>query len=178
MLGPPLVTIVPKADDPVRGPASAPVRIVEFSDFQCPFCGRVAPTLLKLKETFGDKISIVFKDFPLPNHPLAQKAAEAAQCARVQGKFWEYHDTLFANQAALEVPSLKKHAAGMGLDATKFDQCLDTGEMASIVQDDMREGHRSGVSSTPAFFVNGRMLLGAQPYEAFETVIKDELARK
>jgi len=176
-LGPPVVNVAPRADDPVRGPASAPVRIVEFSDFQCPFCGKVAPTLQKLKETFGDKINVVFKDFPLPNHPLAPKAAEAGQCARVQDKFWEFHDKLFANQQALDVPSLKKHAVDLGLDAEKFNQCLDSGEMAASVQDDLTDGHRSGVSSTPAFFVNGRMVLGAQPYEAFETLIKDELAR-
>jgi protein-disulfide isomerase len=128
--------------------------------------------------TFGDQVNVVFKDFPLPNHPQAPKAAEAAQCARTQNKFWEFHDRLFANQQSLDVPSLKKHAADLSLDVEKFNQCLDSGEMAALVEEDVEEGQRFGVSSTPAFFINGRLVLGAQPYETFEKVIREELARK
>ncbi len=165
-------------DDPVLGPASAPVTIVEFSDFQCPFCQRVAPTLKRVREAYGDRVRIVWKDFPLTSiHPQAFKAAEAAQCAREQGKFWEYHDRLFGNQQALQVESLKKYAADAGLDAAKFGSCLDTAKYAERVQAQMGVGAGLGVNSTPAVFINGRLLAGAQPYETFAAVIEEELQR-
>ena len=166
------------SDDPSRGSADAPVTIVAFSDFQCPFCQRVAPTLKRVRDAYGDRVRIVWKDFPLTSiHPQAFKAAEAAQCAREQGKFWEYHDRLFGNQQALQVESLKKYAADAGLDAAKFGSCLDTARYAERVQAQMGVGAALGVNSTPAVFINGRLLAGAQPYETFVAVIDEELER-
>jgi protein-disulfide isomerase len=177
MLDPPRRDVAIAAHDPVRGPASAPITIIEFSDYQCPFCGRVTPTLDKLRAAYPDRIRFVFKDFPLPTHPLAPKASEAAHCASEQNKYWEMHDRIFANQQALEVPSLKKHAADLGLDLAKFNQCLDSGKHAENVQADLEDGQKLGVQSTPTMYINGRPVIGAQPYEYFVSVIEEELAR-
>jgi protein-disulfide isomerase len=166
------------ATDPSIGRANAPVTLIEFSDFQCPFCQRVEPTLKKVRETYGDKIRIVWKDFPLTQiHPQAFKASEAAHCAGDQGKYWEYHDRLFGNQQALHPDDLKKHAGDLGLNATTFAACLDSSKYGERVRDGVAEGTRLGVNSTPTIYVNGRMLSGAQPYEAFVTVIDEELSR-
>jgi protein-disulfide isomerase len=166
------------ADDPAIGSASAPVTLVEFSDFQCPFCQRVAPTLKQVKEKYGDKVRVVWKDFPLTQiHPQAFKAGEAAHCAADQGKFWEYHDRLFANQQALQPTDLKKHAADMGLDAAAFATCLDSSKYGERVRDGVAEGSRLGVNSTPTIYINGRVLSGAQPYETFVSVIDEELSK-
>jgi protein-disulfide isomerase len=166
------------ANDPALGRASAPVTLVEFSDFQCPFCQRVAPTMKRLRETYGDKLRIVWKDFPLTQiHPQAFKAGEAAHCAGDQGKYWEYHDTLFANQQQLSPEELKKHAADLGLDAAAFGTCLDTSKYGERVRNGVAEGTRLGVNSTPTIYVNGRMLSGAQPYETFVSVIDEELSK-
>ena len=165
-------------DDPALGNTSAAVTLVEFSDFQCPFCARVMPTLKRVREAYGDRVRIVWKDFPLTSiHPQAFKAAEAGQCAREQGKFWEYHDRLFANQQALEPESLKKYAADAGLDATTFNACLDTAKYGERVQEQMGVGTGLGVGSTPTVFINGRLVSGAQPYEVFTTIIDEELER-
>ncbi len=178
-LDPPRYTVPPSAEQPVRGPADAPVEIVEFSDFQCPFCGRAEPTLKEVRKNFGDKVRIVFRDFPLSSiHPRAYQAAEAGECARQQGKFWEYHDALFANQRALSEDDLKRHAAEIGLDAAKFGACLDGGQAKPHVDADVKDGEALGVSSTPSFFINGRFVAGALPYDTFEQIIKDELARR
>jgi len=173
----PVRVAVEVGDSPSRGPAAAAVTIVEFSDFQCPYCARALPTLKKVQETYGDRVRMVFRDFPLQNHPQAPKAAEAGSCADEQGKFWEMHDRLFENQAKLQVADLKQHATELGLDSAKFDECLDSGRRATDWQLDLSEGTRYGVTGTPAFFINGRMLVGAQPYESFVQVIEDELAR-
>ncbi|NOT24815.1 MAG: thioredoxin domain-containing protein [Acidobacteria bacterium] len=166
------------ADDATIGDAKAVVTLVEFSDFQCPFCARVMPTLKRIKDTYGDRVRIVWKDFPLTAiHPQAFRAAEAGQCAREQGKFWEYHDRLFANQQALDVEFLKKYAADAGLDATKFGACMDTAKYGDRVQEQMGIGTRLGVESTPTTFVNGRLVSGAQPYEVFAAIIDEELER-
>jgi protein-disulfide isomerase len=178
LLDPPRQNITVDANDPSSGPASAPITVVEFSDYQCPFCARVVPTLSKIRQTYGDKVRVVFKDFPLPNHAEAPKAAEAAHCAGEQGKYWEMHDRLFANQRALGVPALKQAAAGLGLDAAKFDQCLDSGKHAAAIAEDMKQGEALGVQSTPTVYINGRAILGAQPFEVFQMVIDEELARK
>jgi protein-disulfide isomerase len=178
MLEPPRYTVPVTAGDPVRGKANAPVTIVEFSDFQCPFCQRVNPTLAKLRETYGDRISIVFKDYPLPNHPQAPKAAEAARCAADQSKFWEMHDAMFANQKALEVPALKQTARAIGLDGGAFDTCIDSGKHAATVAKNAALGEQMGVNSTPTLYVNGRQVLGAMPFEVFKQVIDEELAKK
>ncbi|OFW04472.1 MAG: hypothetical protein A3I61_11720 [Acidobacteria bacterium RIFCSPLOWO2_02_FULL_68_18] len=165
-------------DDPVVGGAKAPVTLIEFSDFQCPFCQRVMPTLKRVREAYGDRVRIVWKDFPLTSiHPQAFKAAEAGQCAREQGKFWEYHDRLFANQQALQPEFLKKYAAEVGLDAAKFDACLDTAKYAERVQEQMGIGNTLGIGSTPSVFINGRLLNGAHPFETFAGIIDEELER-
>ena len=177
LLDPPRVAMSSTGDDPAKGPAAAPITIIEFSDFQCPYCSRVNPTLKQVEERYGDKIRVVFRDFPLPNHKDAAKAAEAGQCAHDQGKFWEMHDKLFANQAKLQVEALKQSATEIGLDAAAFNECLDSGKYTAEWKKDMDEGARYGVTGTPAFFINGRLLSGAQPLEAFTTVIDEELAR-
>ena len=164
--------------DPVVGAANAPVTIVEFSDFQCPFCQRAAPTLKHVREAYGDKVRVVWKDFPLTQiHPQALKAAEAGQCAAEQGKFWEFHDHLFGNQQALQPDDLKKSAADVGLDAAKFNACFDSSKFADKVQAGMEAGRRLGVNSTPTMYLNGRVISGAQPYEVFASMIDEELSR-
>jgi protein-disulfide isomerase len=178
MIDAPRHEVTLESTDPALGSASAPVTIVEFSDFQCPFCQRVAPTLKKVRETYGDKVRIVWKDFPLTQiHPEAFKAGEAAHCAGEQGKYWEYHDRLFSNQEALKPADLKRHAADLGLDSAKFDACVDSSKYGERVRDGVAQGTRLGVNSTPTIYVNGRLLSGAQPYETFVTVIDEELSR-
>jgi protein-disulfide isomerase len=163
---------------PARGPANAPVTIVEFSDFQCPYCGRLIPTLEQVKAKYGDKIRIVFRQFPLPMHPNAQKAAEASLCANEQGKFWELHDAMFKNQQELAVDSLKTKAAALGLKPDVFNQCLDSGKYVAKVQEDQKAGTAAGVNGTPAMFINGRFLSGAVPLDQITSVIDEELKRK
>jgi protein-disulfide isomerase len=174
----PRTTITVNPDDPSQGKADAPVTVVEFSDFQCPFCQRVMPTLKELRSKYGDKMRLVWKDFPLTQiHPQAFVAAQAGNCAREQGKFWEYHDKLFGNQQALQPANLKQYAADVGLDTMKFNQCLDSAKYEARVQDALGVGGRLGIGSTPTVFVNGRMINGAQPMEVFQSVIDEELAR-
>lgn len=169
------VAITP--DDSVKGNPEAKVTIVEFSDFQCPFCAIVEPTVKKVLETYGDNVKFVYKNFPLPSHENAQPAALAALCAKDQGKFWEYHDTLFENQESLKVTDLKKYAADLGLKTQDFNGCLDNKKYQNQIQADLNEGNRVGVRGTPAFFINGRPLSGAQPLENFQAMIKEELKR-
>ena len=165
------------AEGPAKGPATAPVTIVEFSDFECPFCARVVPTLDQVKEKYGDQVRIVFRQYPLDMHPNAAKAAEASLCADEQGKFWEMHDAMFADQKKLAVADLKATAGTLGLDAAAFGSCLDSGKHAPRVKADMKAGTLAGVSGTPALFVNGRFLNGAVPFETIAEVIDEELAR-
>ncbi len=176
-LEPPRTTVDIVAGDPVLGPAGAPVEIVEFSDFQCPFCERLTGTLDRLKAEYGDDIRLVFKDYPLPNHAQAFKAAEAGLCANAQGRFWELHDTMFSNQNELQVDDLKRHAGEIGMDQDAFDACLDSGRFAEQVSADLRLGQALGVQSTPTVFINGRAVMGAAPYEVFEEIVRDELDR-
>ena len=166
------------AEGPAKGPADAPVTIVEFSDFECPFCSRVVPTLDQVKANYGDKVRIVFRQYPLPMHPNAQKAAEASLCAHDQGKFWELHDAMFADQKGLGVPQLKAKAQELGLDGEQFAQCLDSGKYEDEVKADLRAGTQAGVSGTPAMFINGQMVAGAVPYEQISAVIDAELKRQ
>jgi protein-disulfide isomerase len=168
---------VDTAGAPTRGNAKAPVTIVEFSDFQCPYCVRARPTVKRVSETYGDRVRWVFRHYPLDFHPQAQKAGEAAACAGEQGRFWEMHDRLWENPQKLQVADLKEHAKALQLDVPGFSACLDEGRHADLVERDLRAGQEYGVSGTPAFFVNGRMISGAQPFEAFQQVIDDELAR-
>ena len=164
---------------PTRGPENAPVTLVEFSDFQCPYCGRVQPVLQKIRETYKDQVKLVYKDFPLPQiHPQAPKAAEAARCAREQDKYWDYHDRLFQDAKDLTPDKLKRYAADLQLDTAAFGACLDSGKYAAAVRQDMAQGAELGVNSTPSFFVNGRFLSGAQPFSAFQALINEVLASK
>lgn len=158
-----------------RGPASAPITIVEFSDFQCPYCSRAEETVKKVMEEYKGKIRLFYRDYPLPFHGDAQKASEAAQCAGDQNKYWEMHEKLFASQQALKVEQLKEHAKGLGLDSGKFDKCLDGGDKAKVVDESKKAGEELGVSGTPHFFINGRPLSGAQPFEEFKKIIDLEL---
>jgi predicted DsbA family dithiol-disulfide isomerase len=164
---------------PSKGPANAPVTIVEFSDFECPYCGGLFPTLKLVEKNYGQQVRIVYRQFPLTNiHPHAQKAAEASLCANEQQKFWEFHDSMFNNQSELSVPDLKQRAVDLKLDTKAFNQCLDSGKYAAAIQADIQEGARNGVTGTPALFINGRLLSGNQPYSEIKEVIDDELQRK
>jgi protein-disulfide isomerase len=179
-LSPPPVfrVAVPVDGAPFKGPAKAPVTIVEFSDFHCPFCRRVIPTLAQLESQYGEKIKLVFRDFPIEGlHPGAIKAHEAARCANEQGKFWSYHDKLFAAPSGSSPELFKGLAKELALDAVAFDTCLGSGKYQAAIKRDIEEGTRAGVTGTPAFFINGRLISGAQPLEAFARVIDDELAR-
>lgn len=161
---------------PTKGPDDAPVTIVEFSDFECPYCARVNPALDQVLQRYGDKVRLVFRQFPLNNiHPNAQKAAEAALCAHDQEKFWPMHDAMFKEQQSLGVEQLKEKAARLGLDGESFNACLDSGRHAGAVAADLEEGGRLGVTGTPAMFINGRFLSGAQPFEAISAVVSEEL---
>jgi protein-disulfide isomerase len=164
---------------PARGPADARVTFVEFSDFQCPFCGRFFPVMKQLEEKYGDKVRIVYRQYPIPSlHPNAFKAAEASLCANDQGKFWELHDAMFQAQEQLTVRELKEKAGRLGLDQKKFDSCLDTGRYTEQVQEDIKEGGRIGVTGTPALFVNGVQIEGGSvPFDVVAKVIDKELAR-
>ena len=169
---------VAAADSPAQGPSSAPIELIEFSDFQCPYCYRAHPTVKQVLNTYGDKIRFVYRNYPLPNHPNARPAAEAAQCANEQGKFWPFHDRLFDDQTKLADTDLKASAAALGMDAGKFNACFDSHKYKAKVEADMQAGNDAGVNGTPAFFINGRMLSGAQPFEEFKKVIDEELAAK
>ncbi|MBI2134360.1 DsbA family protein [Candidatus Woesearchaeota archaeon] len=168
-------------DDPVLGDPNAPVTIVSFEDFQCPFCGRAfQQTFPLLKKDYIDtgKVKYVYRDFPLSFHPEAQPAAEAAECADEQGKFWEFHEGVFSNQATMGRDLYLSLAGELGLDAAKFTQCIDSGKYRQEVQNDFAYGSQVGVSGTPTFFINGIQLVGAQPYQAFQQVIEAELANQ
>jgi protein-disulfide isomerase len=173
-LSPPKVD-VSADDDPVLGAASAPVTIIEFSDFQCPYCRRVQPALKKLLAEYEGKVKLVFRDFPLRSiHPEAQKAAEAAQCANDQQQFWAYHDKLF-DQTSLKDADLKKYAEELQLDVAQFSTCLDSGKYAKEVDADMQDGQSAGVNSTPSFFINGQPLSGAASFERFQELVDEAL---
>ena len=163
-------------DSPSYGPADAKVTLVEFSDFECPYCQRFNPTLEQVKEKYPQDVRIVFRQFPLNNiHPKAQKAAEASLCAHDQDAFWKMHDLLFEEQKDLDVEQLKEKAARLGLDAGTFDQCLDSGKYAAQVATDVKEGSSLGVTGTPSIFVNGRPLKGVVAFEEISRIIDQEL---
>jgi len=177
MLEVPRVEVAIGPTDPSKGPKDAKVTVVEFSDFQCPFCSRAATTFKQIHEVYGDKVRIVFREFPLGMHQRATPAAEAAECANEQGKFWEYHDKLFGNQQKLADEDFMKYAEELGLNVDQFKTCFSSGKFKADVQKDMAEGSKAGVTGTPAFFVNGRFISGAQPLETFKNMIDEELAR-
>ncbi|HEY2016973.1 MAG TPA: thioredoxin domain-containing protein [Bryobacteraceae bacterium] len=162
---------------PVRGEVSAPVTIVEFSDFHCPFCRKVQPVMDELRARYGAKIKIVYRDFPLDNlHPKARVAAEASHCAIEQGKFWEFHDRLFKNDPESTQAGLNRIAKEVGMDVAAFEACSTSGKYKSLVQTSAQEGTGLGITGTPTFFINGRILVGAQSLDAFVRIIDEELA--
>ena len=168
---------VPVADSPSKGPADALVTIVAFSEFQCPFCSRVEPTLKQIEDTYGKDVRLVFKQNPLPFHNNAALASEAALAAHDQGKFWPMHDKLFANQQALARENLEAYAKELGLNAGKFKASLDTNKHKAVIDAEQQLARSLGAAGTPSFFINGRSLRGAQPFEAFKAVIDAELAK-
>jgi protein-disulfide isomerase len=175
----PVRTDVATAGHPSQGPETAPVTIVEFSDFQCPFCGGLFPTLKAIEKNYPDKVRLVYRQFPLTNiHPFAQKAAEASLCANDQKRFWEFHDSMFGDQAHLTVDDLKKRAVDLKLNTAEFNSCLDTGAKVSAVKKDIEDGSKAGANSTPSMFINGRFLSGNQPYADIREIIEDELQRQ
>ncbi len=166
------------SEGPSLGPADAPVTIVEFSDFECPFCARASPTVKQVLKEYEGQVRVVYRHFPLESiHPNARAAAVASACADEQQKFWEYHDILFANMRQLGGDNLTKYASEAGLDMGAFEACIADGRHDAAVDRDLEEARAIGVTGTPSFFVNGRMLGGAQPFEAFKRIIDAELAR-
>jgi len=163
---------------PFRGPANAPVTIVEFSDFQCPYCSRGATTVDQLMAEYPTQVKLVYMAFPLGFHENAQKAAEAFECANDQGKAFELYDKMFANQGSLAVSDLKGYAAGIqGMDTSRFNTCLDNGDKASAVAAMQALGTQSGVEGTPSFFINGNLVVGAQPIDVFRTAVDAALGQ-
>jgi len=173
----PKIDVTYAVDDPFRGPKTAPVTIVEFTDFQCPFCKRSQDTLKQVETAYPDKVKLVERQYPLPFHNRAKPAAEAVMCAKEQGKFWEMHDKLFPSQS-LEDADIQTFAKDIGLNAKKFNKCLAEHKTLARIDADIADGQRYGVRGTPHFFINGKPLSGAQPFDAFKTAIDEELAKK
>jgi protein-disulfide isomerase len=167
------------AGEPFKGSEKAAVTIVKFEDFQCPFCKQVQPTFNELLSRYNGKVRLIHKDLPLESlHPQARQAAEAARCAYEQGKFWEYHDKLYANSPKASADNLKSYAKEVGLNVDSFDGCFASGKYKAVVQTDLNEGTQLGLSGTPTFFINGREISGNQPLEAFEAIIDEELGER
>jgi len=164
-----------RADDPVRGNPKAPVTLVVFSDFQCPYCGKVEPALTEVEKAYGDKVRVVWKHQPLPMHPQAIPAAEAAEAAREQGKFWPMHDKLFENQRQLSDAVYAQLARDVGLDVAKFDAARKSGRGRARIQEDQAIAGRVGVDGTPTLFVNGERVVGAVPFETLKAAIDRQL---
>ncbi len=180
LLKPPPVFRAPieLAGTPSRGPENAKVTVVEFSDFHCPFCKRVQPTLVQLMAKYPKDVRLVYKHMPLDQlHPQARRAAEASWCAQQQGKFWEYHDVLYSGGPDGTDPTLTAAATRVGLNLGAYQQCMASGQAAAAVQKQVEEGVKYGVQGTPGFFVNGRFVNGAVPLDAFVQIVDEELAR-
>jgi len=178
LLDPPRATITLRPGAPVMGPVDAPVTIVEWSDYQCPFCKRAHPTVEQVLNEYKDKVRFIYLDYPLPFHQMAMPASVAVHCAEDQGKFWEYHTNLFVAPGDLSKADLAKRATDLGLDSAAFEACTASSKHEALIKTNFEDGAALGVTGTPAFFINGRMLVGAQPIEQFRTVINDELSRK
>ncbi len=178
MLEPPRVNVTVPAGWPgVKGPEKAPVTLIEFSDFQCPFCKRAEPTVAQLLTEYGDKIRFVYRDYPLSFHPRAFPASIAAHCAAEQGKYWDMYANLMKEQGDLSDDDLKKRAAAVKVDTAKFNACYDAKKPEATIKSSFDEGMAAGVTGTPSFFVNGRMLVGAKPIEEFKAIIDEEIAK-
>jgi protein-disulfide isomerase len=167
-----------KAVGAALGPESAPVELIEFSDFECPYCRRAAPIVKQVLEAYGNRVRLVYRHYPLAQHPNARPAAEAALCANDQGKFWPYHDRLFADLPKIGEADLKQFAKDLGLDAERFNTCVDSRTFRDAVDADVTAGQAAGVGGTPAFFINGRPLLGGPTFDAFKRIIDEELEPK
>jgi len=164
------------AGEPFKGSEKARVTIVKFEDFHCPFCKQAQPTLNELLSRYNGQVRLVHKDLPLESlHPQARQAVEAARCAYEQGKFWEYHDTLYANSPKASADDLKSYGKEVGLNVDSFDRCFASGKYKAVVQKDLNEGAQLGLSGTPTFFINGREISGNLPLKAFEAIIDEEL---
>jgi protein-disulfide isomerase len=161
-------------DQPVKGTTTASVTIVAFTDFECPSCARQHPVLERIVNEFGDRVRLVVRDFPLTQHANARKAAEAAEAAREQGKYWEYAGVLFRNQSALGIDKLRQYATELGLDRKRFDASLDSGKFAEQVQRDVIDGHKLGVNGTPTLYINGKRV-SDHSYDNVKTVIETAL---
>jgi protein-disulfide isomerase len=166
-----------RADDALKGPALAPITLVVFSDFQCPFCGKVEPTLAELEKAYPGKIRVAWRHLPLPFHPNALPAAKVSEAARLQGKFWPMHDKLFSDQQALSTASYSNYAKELDLDLGRFGKDLESVPVAARIADDQELAGKLGATGTPAIFVNCRLVSGAQPFEAFKTVVEEELKK-
>lgn len=177
LLDPPRVQVPIPPGEPARGPENAPITLVEFADFQCPFCRRSHPTVEQLLEEYKDKVRYVFRDYPLSFHQRAFPASEAARCAGDQGKYWEYYDSLMEVSGDLSDADLKKRATDLGLDLAAFTACLESDRHEAAIRAGLEDGSAAGVSGTPSFFINGRMIVGAKPIHEFKTIIEEELAR-
>jgi protein-disulfide isomerase len=173
LLAPPFADVNLK-DAFVHGSKNSPVMLVEFADYECPYCQKITPELQKLEKEYGDRLAFVYKDFPLPMHHSSQKAAEAARCAGEQGKFWEYHDVLFYSKQ-LQVADLKAHARVLKLDSDRFDKCLDDGAEAAPVKKSLEEAQKLGLTGTPSFFVNGHFFSGAADYDVLKEMVELQL---
>lgn len=177
LIRPPTVDVLECDLARTRGRYDALVHVVEFSDFSCPYCKQAEATLQRITAKYKDKVSLSYRDFPLVQvHPDAKLAAEASRCALESGKFWEYHDVLFASSNELQFEDLVEKAHEIGIDKNKFASCLTGGKHRSEVELDIEDGVRAGVQTTPSFFINGVFLSGAQPIESFEKIINQELA--
>jgi protein-disulfide isomerase len=174
LLEPPFANVNTK-DAYAQGSKNPPVTIVEFADYECPYCQKITPELQKLEKEYAGRLAVIYKDFPLPMHHTAEKAAEAARCAGEQGKFWEYHDVLFYSKQ-LQISELKTHARVLKLDGDRFDKCLDDGAETANVKKDQEEAHQLGLTGTPSFFVNGHFFSGAADYSVLKEMVEMQLA--
>jgi protein-disulfide isomerase len=176
----PIVLLAPPTADVnlqnayIHGDKTAPVKLIEFADYECPYCQKITPDLQKLEKEYGSRLAIAYKDFPLPMHHTSQKAAEAARCAGEQGKFWEYHDVLFYSKQ-LGIPDLKEHARVLKLDGERFDKCLDDGVETAAVKKDLEEAQHFGLTGTPSFFVNGHFFSGAADYSILREMVEQQM---
>jgi protein-disulfide isomerase len=174
MFAPPTASFA-MSETPVLGTTNAPIQLVEFGDYECPYCQQAYPVLKQLLDKYGPKVSFSFRDYPLPMHPEAPKAAEAARCAGAQGKYWEFYNALFSIKK-LGIADLKAEAGKLALDSAAFDKCLDSGEKSAAVEKDTKEAQHLQLTGTPTFFINGHLYAGASTFEDFRTAIEHELS--
>jgi len=176
-LSAPRMDVAIPASAPTLGPNGAPVTIVEFTDYQCPFCHRAQATIDQVLSTYAGKVQLVHRDFPLEGHPQAFPAARASRCAGEQGKFWDYHRSLMGAPGPMDEADLQSRAARLKLDSAAFAACVASRRYDAAIQESTEAGIKAGVDSTPAYFINGRLIIGARPFEAFKDVIDAELGK-